>query len=383
DVSIKGQLQAFAQASGNLSVVAGTALSDVTAACKNMATDLGDDATAGDTKGAGADLLNFWCGEATAKINATFTATGTAKGSLTLNIEPPKCEVSVSAQAKCQGGCDVSGKCDIKANPPTCTGGTLEVDCKGSCDVSASAPKIDCTGSCGGSCSGDCTAQGGVAVDCQGTCSGHCTVDGTANGASAVQADGSCKGKCDATCTASATAPAVKCSGQCKGKCDASCTATPGQASVQCSGKCSVDAQPISCKGGKLEGGCKVDASCQANCNASAQASASCTPPSVKVGFSGSVTASAQGQFSALVTTIQTNLPALLLVIQAQGQAILTDLQAAVDGGVSITASGKLDVKSGACLAQMVASMQPAFDNFQAALTASVSVSGTVGGPGT
>ncbi|MEO8796394.1 MAG: hypothetical protein ABI551_00790, partial [Polyangiaceae bacterium] len=41
DVSIKGQLQAFAQASGNLSVVAGTALSDVTAACKNMATDLG------------------------------------------------------------------------------------------------------------------------------------------------------------------------------------------------------------------------------------------------------------------------------------------------------------------------------------------------------
>jgi len=222
DVSIKGQIQAFASASGNLSVVAGTALADVTGACKNISVDLGGDPNDPGANGkTGKDLLTFWCGQATASINATFTATGTAKASLTLAIEPPKCEVSVSAQAKCQGSCDVSGKCDIKANPPKCTGGTLDISCKGDCTGSASAPSIDCEGSCTGSCSGDCTAQGGVAVDCQGTCSGHCTVDGTATGASAAQADGSCAGKCDATCTAKATAPAVSCSGSCKGKCDA------------------------------------------------------------------------------------------------------------------------------------------------------------------
>ena len=383
DVSIKGQMDAFASASGNLSVVAGTALADVTGACKNIAVDLGGDANdAGANGKTGVDLLNFWCGQATTSINATFTATGTAKASLTLDIEPPKCEVSVSAQAKCQGSCDVSGKCDIKANPPKCTGGTLDIDCKGDCNVSASAPTIDCQGSCTGNCSGDCTAQGGVAVDCQGTCSGHCTVDGTATGASAVQADGSCAGKCDATCTAKATAPAVKCSGSCSGKCDATCKASPGQASVKCSGSCAADYTPLSCSGGKLEGGCQVDANCQANCNASAQASATCTPPSVKIAFSGSVTAGAEGKFSALVATLQTNLPALLLVIQAQGQAILTDLQGLAQGAVSITGSGKLDVKSTACLANMTASAASSLTSFQATLTAAINVSGSVGGPG-
>jgi len=89
-----------------------------------------------------------------------------------------------------------------------------------------------------------------------------------------------------------------------------------------------------------------------------------------------------EGKFSALVQTLQTNLPAILLVIEAQGQAILTDLQGLAQGAVSITGSGKLDVKSTACLANMTASAASALASFQATLTASVNVSGAVGGPG-
>jgi hypothetical protein len=138
-----------------------------------------------------------------------------------------------------------------------------------------------------------------------------------------------------------------------------------------------VKATPLSCKGGKLSGGCQVDANCQANCNASAQAKASCTPPSVTLVATGTATAS----FNTLAITVQKNLPALLLVIQAQGKDFADDISAAIQGGATLTASGSLGVGGSVCVVDMVAAATSGSANFAATLSASVSVSTAIGGP--
>lgn len=381
DASLKGQFTAFGQAAGDMSALAGTALADVTGACMAIATDLGDDPATPMANGkTGADLLTFWCGEAKAKINATLTASFGASGSasLKLDITPPVCSASLTATASCQGSCDVNAKCDIKANPPKCTGGTLEVECSGSCNASATAPTIECTGSCSGTCEGTCEASGGVAVDCDGKCEGTCAAGGSAGG-SGIQADGSCKGTCSAKCTASATAPKIACKGTCGGKCTGNCTATPGMASVKCSGTCMGDFKPLSCTGGKLEGGCMVSANCQANCNASASAKASCTPPEVKIGFTGSVTAGAEGQLNVLINTLEANLPKLVLVVKARGADFAGQLSGVISGGADITASGKLDAAGTACLVKMGAAAGQASTDFAATLKASIDVTASIG----
>ncbi len=376
DASIKGQMSAFANATGDLSAVAGAALADVTSACQNIAVDMGDDPTGGTggaTGGAngksGVDLLNYWCDEAANSVSTVIKASGT----VTLTVVPPECDVSIQATASCQGSCSANASCNVQANPPTCTGGTLEVSCSGTCTASASAPTFDCTGSCSGSCSGSCTAQGG-GVDCAGKCDGTCTATAKA-GESGAQADGTCKGQCSGTC--SVTAPSANCTGTCSGKCDANCTAAPGQASASCSGTCSAKATPLSCKGGKLTGGCQVDANCQANCNASAKAKASCTPPSVTLVATGTASAS----FNTLAITLQKNLPALINVILGQGKDFADDISAAVQGGASLTASGNLGAGGTVCVVDMVAAATAGSANFAATLSASVKVSTAAGGP--
>ena len=368
DAQVNGQFVAFAQASGDISAVASGAVSDVTGACQGIATDLGADPNDASTAGkSGSDLATAWCALAVAKINGALGAQG--KASLKLEIEPPVCSASITAQANCQASCDVSGKCDIKANPPTCTGGTLEIDCKGGCTGSASAPSIDCTGSCSGQCSGSCQGSATVAVDCNGKCDGTCDAKAGVGTGTGAQADGTCQGTCKGTCTMSAGVN-VKCSATCSGKCDAKCTATPGSASVKCGGTCDADYQPVQCSGGKLEGGCKVDAKCQGNCNASASAKAECTPPKVVI----KAQADVNSQLGTLVASLEAHLPALLVVFQARGQAFLDLVTPIAEGGASITASGKLDVKGTACLTAAVASVTTAAKDFGAAFQASGSV---------
>lgn len=368
DASVTGQMSAFANATGDLSAVAGTALGDVTNACRNIAVDLGANADDPAANGkSGTDLLSFWCDAAASSVTTVIKASG----SVTLTVVPPECDVSVTATANCQAGCSGSASCNVQTSPPQCTGGTLEATCTGACTASASAPSFDCTGSCAVGCSGACTAQGGV--DCTGKCDGTCTADGTGSGA---QADGTCKGMCKGSC--SVMAPSAQCTGTCEGKCTGSCTAAPGQASATCSGTCSVQATPVSCKGGKLSGGCQVDANCQANCNASAKAKASCTPPSVTLVAQGTVTDS----FNTLAITLQKNLPALINVIIGQGQDFASDLSAAIQGGATLSVSGSLGAKGTVCLVDMGAAATAASQNFAIVLSESVKVSTSAGGPG-
>ncbi|MBX3219917.1 MAG: hypothetical protein KF795_05310 [Labilithrix sp.] len=372
DASIKGQFNAFAQASADLSGAASGALDGVTGACKGMAQVGGANATADEPADPGA-RVKFWCDLAVAKIQASFQAQGGASAALNIQVTPAECKASFKAEANCQASCQVDASCDASAKPPTCEGGKLEVSCEGGCEGEANA-SIACEGGCTGTCEGSCTAEGGVAVDCEGKCEGTCTAKAGASDGGA-QADGSCKGECNGTCTASATAPKVECKGTCKGSCSAKCEAKAG-ATVKCDGKCSGKAEPLSCKGGELKAQCEVNAECGGNCSASASAKAECTPPKLDIAFSASAQGSASGEAALMVEAIRLYLPEILLVFQARGKAFVDLTGKVVASGSATLDPGKLGLKGAACLGAIVPVVVQAGANVTAAFEASGKVAG-------
>jgi hypothetical protein len=367
DVKIGGSLEAqtAVQAVADFSGIASAGIDDITTACRGIATDLDADKTKADAAEATADKqekMKAWCALAVETIG---TVKGKAQGTLKLVLVPPQCSLNVSAKANCSAKCSGSASCDLKANPPKCTGGSLEVSCSGSCSGSAMAPTIKCEGSCTGGCSGSCTAEGGV--DCAGKCEGTCTA-GAAAGDTGIQADGTCKGSCKGTCAV--TAPSAKCSGSCKGSCDAKCEAMPGGASVKCDGTCTGDVQPLKCEGGKLEGGCMASAKCDANCDASVSAKAECTPPSVTIEFSGSADVQFAGKLKA---TLEANLP-LIFQFKERLKAMAT-----VTGTITGSADAIVDIKA-ACILQVGAAAVAAVSDVGASVTATGSIVTAVGG---
>lgn len=299
DIGGSAQSQVAIQAVADFSGIAAAAVDDITSACRAIAQDL--DAAKAEQDAAEANTerrakLKAWCDLAVKQVG-TVKAQATANGqaSIVLDVQGPQCSASVSAKANCQAKCSVDGKCDVKANPPTCTGGKLEVSCKGSCTAKAGAT-LTCEGSCMGDCTGECSAQGGV--QCNGVCEGSCTQHDN---------QGNCTGRCNGTCKA--TAPGVQCSGSCKGTCSASCQGS-AMASVKCDGTCMGDFEPLRCEGGKLEGGCNVDAKCNGSCDASVSAKAECTPPRVTYRLQAMGAAQADIQaFGRLKATFEANLP--------------------------------------------------------------------------
>lgn len=365
---VRGQFVAFAQASSDLAATAADALADVEAACRDIAVELGastadvDAASARDAR----DRVTGLCALASAQIRARVTAAGR----VTVAFEPPTCEVSVQARARCEGQCSASGTCDVKANPPVCRGGRLEVSCRGECTAQAGAT-LHCEGTCTGNCQGSCAAEGGVR--CNGRCDGTCTAEGSASG-QAFDAQGNCVGTCNGTCEA--TPPGVTCQGSCNGQCDAACRAE-GNASVTCDGTCSGDFEPLRCEGGTLEGGCNVDANCKASCDASASARATCRPPRVAVELEGTASADVRRSLEVLERT----LPALLVVARARGQAFV-DLLGSLSGSAGATGSafvsGDLGVRATACLAPIAATIGDAAANARVSLEASANVLGSL-----
>jgi len=384
DASIQGSFKAFVSAASDLSAVATGSIADVTAACQNIALDLGasvdDPSVVGKTGSAG---LKAWCALAKGQISANFGANGALATSISIEAEPPMCTASISATADCQASCDVSGGCDVKATPPTCKGGTLTVECSGSCTATGSAD-VACTGSCSGGCSGSCKASGGAKIDCKGKCEGTCTAGasgGATEAGTGIQADGSCNGQCDGTCTLDVDAPKIECKGVCDGHCDAACKGS-ADLKVKCDGKCSAEATPLKCEGGTLEGGCDVDANCKANCNDSANAKAECTPGRVAVvaKAKAGLDAEAQLQLQAAIASLEVNLPKLLIVVKARGTAFAASLSGAVDAGGKITTSGKVNASAAVCGTLILATITASSENFAASLDAATSVTGTVGG---
>jgi hypothetical protein len=378
DASIKGSFNAYAQATGDLSATASATLADVTTACQNIALDLGaDPADSSLTGKTGSDLTKAWCVLAANSISADFGAKGTLAGKVSIDFTPPVCTASVQATADCEGNCDASASCDVKANPPTCDGGTLSVDCKGSCTAMGNVA-LECTGACDVDCTGSCQATGGVAVDCKGTCDGKCTAAaaGGSTTGNGIQADGSCDGQCDGTCTIDASAPKIKCAGTCDGHCGGTCKGT-ATASVKCNGSCDADYTPLKCEGGTLKASCMVDAHCEASCNASASAKAQCTPPSVDITAAINASANATA-YTAAIDSLKTNLPNLLLTVQARGQLFLKSAGVAVTAGADVAASGGVNTAGGVCAVDISVAIVQAVTNMTDAVSAAGSVTAAV-----
>jgi hypothetical protein len=366
---VRGEFLAFAQASSDLAATATAALNDVQNACRNIAVELG--ATEADIATAESqperERTTALCRLAVAQINTRVTA----RAKLTVNFQPPVCEVSIQAQARCEGQCSASGRCDVKANPPVCRGGRLEIVCKGECTAKAGA-KLHCEGTCTGNCQGSCVAQGGVR--CNGQCDGTCTAEGSATG-QAFDARGNCIGTCQGTC--SATPPGVQCQGSCNGECDAACRAQ-ANASVTCDGNCSGDFEPLRCSGGTLEGGCDVQGQCKANCEASAAARAECRPPAVEVTTQVAVDA----DLGRYIQVLEANLPPLIVALKARGQTfvdLVSNLASSAGATGSAVVSGNLSARATACLVPIAVTIGEASLNARVSVEASATVLGSVG----
>ena len=363
-VKIEGsaQSQVAVQAIADFAGIASAITDDLTTICRGMAQDL--DAPKADQDKAEANTdksarMQAWCSLA---VSAVGTVKASAGATIKIVAQPVQCSASVSAKANCQAKCSGSASCDIKANPPTCSGGKLEVACKGECKGEANAA-VACEGSCEGTCSGSCQASGGV--ECTGKCEGTCEASASGGG-SGIQADGTCKGTCKGTCEV--TAPNATCTGSCKGSCSVSCKGS-ASASVKCDGKCEGDFEPLKCEGGKLEGGCKAEAKCEGSCDASVSAKAECTPPSIKVEIQASGDVQAAGKLKA---TFEANLP-LFLALQAR-----VDGMGKFTATLSANASGLADIKA-ACIPTVVAAIGEAGGQLGASAKASVDVAGAVG----
>jgi hypothetical protein len=327
------KFHAFAQASADFSGTASAMITDIGGACKNIAEDLGGDTTKVTEKDPAARAKAF-CDLATAQIKAQVTA----KGSISVNFQPPVCTVDASIQGSCEASCSGSASCEVTPGEivarcdPGKLSGKCSGECKGSCEGSANLA-VDCSGSCGGTCEGKCDGK-----DSSGSCKG------------------TCEGKCRGSCTAKAGAT-MKCSADCTGGCSVEYKAP----------KCTADLKPP-----KAE--CNANVDCSGQCKASASAKATCTEPSVSIVADASIDASAIG-------SLQTNLPKIIGVFKGKLSLVKANAQAVVDAGASLGASGDItgSAHAAACLIPAVNAIGQAFDNIKASGEASISVLGSVG----
>jgi hypothetical protein len=362
-ISLEGSAGVTMQAVADFAAIASASIDDLTAACRTISEDL--DATAEERAAAEANTdkrarMDAYCDLAVTAIG-TFKAQ--AGGSISIDFQPPVCEASISAKADCQGSCSVDAECDIKATPPTCEGGKLEVSCSGGCTAEAGA-SVSCEGSCTGSCEGSCTADAG-GVECAGKCEGTCTA--SAMGGSGIQADGSCEGSCEGTCEV--TAPSASCSGTCEGSCDATWQGS-ATASVKCDGSCDADFEPLKCSGGELSGGCEVEAKCDASCDASVSAKAECKPPSIAIVITGSADFEAAGK---LKLVLEANL-GLVAALGARLEGMFA-LAGTFVGSVDADVLAEIKL---ACIPVVISAAVEAVEDVTVSVQATASVMGSI-----
>ena len=369
---VRGRFVAFAQASADLAATASAALADVQSSCRNIAVELGVPAAeiAAAEQRPDRDRTTELCRLAVSQLRAKLTA----RVQVDVAYQPPVCEVSVQAHARCEAQCSARGGCDVRANPPVCRGGRLEIVCRGECTAKAGAT-LHCEGTCTGNCQGACVAEGGVR--CNGRCDGTCTAEGGAGGpeGAAFDAQGNCIGICKGTC--SSTPPGVQCQGACNGQCDGACRAE-ANATVTCDGDCRGDFEPLRCTGGTLESTCDVDAKCKADCAASASARASCQPPVVVV----TARAGVDNEIGRYLQVLEANIPPLLVLLKARGQTFV-DLVGQIAGAAGTTGSaavsGQLNARATACLVPIATTIGEAAANARVSVQASADVLGTIG----
>ena len=350
------ELDGLLEATARFGVTATAIEADVRAACSNIATDLGGQAS---------DDTAMACANAVAEMDRIFEANASA--TVTLEYTEPVCAASVDAVAQCAAECDVNF--DATATPPTCTGGELSGSCSGTCQGECTVEgQASCEGECSGTCSGSCDAT--IVGSCTGTCAGQC--EGTC---SAMDGDGNCNGTCEGTCrgTCSGTFEG-SCSGSCTGSCSASCRAElDGSCSGTCSGMCDVAFQAPTCEGGELQ----VDASadCEASCEADASFRLECSEPKVVLSYSG--TASTSDDLDSLAATLEANYGTFLSVALKLDNMVSATADIAGRLGGATSAAASLGVSASSCLAKAVEAQVSAAASVTVSVQASASVTGS------
>jgi hypothetical protein len=215
DFRANGKIRTFVQAAKDIATVSLQIEAEIADACTRMGTDLGLHPQWMQAKQGPGGRAQGAC-EALAKQIDSILRGGVQ---VRVGFAPPQCQADVSAEARCQGACEVA--VDPGQIVASCEPARLSGYCQGRCVGR-------CEGRCMGQCNGQCSQ-----LDAQGRCVGAC--------------QGDCYGGCDATCHA-------RCEGQWQ------------------SPRCEGQVRPPS-----------ADAECNANCRAHVNARATCTPPQVQV----------------------------------------------------------------------------------------------------
>lgn len=358
--ALNGQIKAFLDASAQLKDATAKMEIGLVESCGMLGKDLGmkEEELKAEPKGDGKAAEKV-CTAVAGKVKAMVDAT--AKGKITLTITEPKCFSDIDLMMKCFDECGSpikGGQLEV-----SCKGGEIsgscEAQCKGSCTVDAGA---QCAGSCKGSCSGKCEAN------FTGTCGGKC--DGKCDGKASKGAE--CKGVCEGKCDAKAEG---QCGGTCEGSCSANCEIkAAAKCEGSCSGGCSVDLKAPSCSG-KFEPP-EVSVDCQVSCAAKAAANIKCSPPELKVAFSGAATVDGVK----LVGALQRSMPKIVKVQLASGKRVLEAVKAVGEAGVKLKDGA---VKAGGKAVVCIAKALEATASATASIEVNVSVSAKVNGSAT
>jgi hypothetical protein len=357
---LEGKVKAALAAGANLQELAAEVEGEVATACANLAKDLGATDVEPKEEGPGK--------KAEAACNAAVTALGSlkakAKGSLKVDVQPPKCSASMNAMADCAASCDANiepGSAKVE-----CEGGEIsgscEGQCQGDCTVEAGA---QCEGTCGGTCQGECS--GDISGKCDGTCNGKC--DGKDSKAACA---GTCEGKCEGKANAA-------CNGSCKGSCSASCT-MKGKADCKgtCSGGCSVEYKEPKCSGEVKPP--EMSAECKANCDAKVSGKVECIPARVVVKLQGAADAQAASKLKA---AIEANLPAILKVtmgMKGRLEGVTANVKASLEGvQAAVTGGGAAAMKVAGCFASSLKAQADASVQINVSVQASASASAEAG----
>lgn len=358
---LEGKVKAALSAGANFQALAADVETEVATACGNLAKDLGATDIESKDKGPGK--------RAEAACKAAVKAIGElkakVKGSIKVEVVPPKCSASMDAMAQCAGSCDANvkpGSVEAKCEGGEISG-TCEGECKGTCSVDAGAK---CEGTCGGSCSGTC--EGKINGKCEGKCDGKC--DG--KDSKGKPCSGTCDGKCDGKASAS-------CSGTCKGTCSASCKVeAKGKCNGTCSGGCSVKMKAPKCSGEVTPP--EMSAECKANCDAKVSGKLECTPAGVTVKIEGAADAQAATKLKA---ALEKNLPALLKVtlgMKAKLEKVAGNVKATAEGAeATVKAGGASALKAAACFAGSLKAQADASVQINVSVKASASASAEAG----
>lgn len=297
--------------------------------CRSMGRELGMDQA--ELAGTGPEATRRVCHVVSERLQSEMEAIrATAAIAVDVQTQPPRCEVSVDAYARC------AATCEVEVEP-----GSVDIQCQGG----------ELRGRCSAECSGRCALD--VNARCEGFCEGMC------QGTCAARAeDGSCAGACDGTC---------------RGRC---VTEVTGGCSGECRGGCSVEWQEPYCTGSITPP--NVSADCRAACDARMDAEVNCQPGQVEVTIDGELEADMAERAARVRAAIRTGAGTILTLrarlqrLRRSGEQVLRlarDLPGAV---------GNIGVGAAACAAASIEVLRASTMSVSVSVEVSVEVSGSL-----